>query len=283
MSFFKAAILGMVQGLTEFLPISSSGHLAIIQNLFGADGEADVFFTSLLHLGTLFAVCFVYGKTLSALIKTLFSSVPLLLKGKISWKNGLPSGGDSVRRKGMLIIYSLLPMFLVLPIKDIAERFYSSTFAVGAFLVLTAVALFLCDKLVVGKKNENDMTVRDAFVVGFAQFFAVLPGLSRSGSTITAGLVCGLDRAFAAEFSFIMSVPTIIASAALQAVEIIIDGARFNADMIPVYAVGVVFSAVSGFAAIKLFEKLLKSKKFFVFSVYCFTVGIVAMISDLLK
>lgn len=283
MSFFESIILGLVQGLTEFLPVSSSGHLAIFQELLGTEEEvSDIFFTSLLHLGTLLAVCFVYRKTLGDLIKTLFTSIVPLFKGEIKWSKGLPTENPA-RRKGILIIYALLPMFLILPIKDFVESIYSSTLLVGIALLVTSLFLFLCDRFASGRKNEETMTVKDSLIIGFTQLFAVLPGISRSGSTITAGLACGLDRNFAAEFSFIMSVPTILASFILQVVEMVIDGVSISAELIPMYIAGVITSAVSGFFAIKLLQILLKSKKFVVFSVYCLLMGIFAIILSIVK
>lgn len=283
MSFIKSIILGLVQGLTEFLPVSSSGHLAIFQELLGTEEEvSDIFFTSLLHLGTLLAVCFVYRKTLGDLLKTLFSSIGPLFKGEIKWEKGLPTE-NAARRKGILIIYALLPMFLILPIKDFVESIYSSTLLVGIALLVTSLFLFLCDRFACGKKNEETMTVKDSLIIGFTQLFAVLPGISRSGSTITAGLACGLDRNFAAEFSFIMSVPTILASFLFQVIEMIVDGVSVSAELIPVYIAGVVTSAVSGFFAIKLLQMLLKTKKFVIFSVYCLLMGIFAIVLSIVK
>ena len=283
MSFIKSIILGLVQGLTEFLPVSSSGHLAIFQELLGTEEEvSDIFFTSLLHLGTLLAVCFVYRKTLGDLLKTLFSSIRPLFKGEIKWEKGLPTG-NAARRKGILIIYALLPMFLIFPIKDFVESIYSSTLLVGIALLVTSLFLFLCDRFACGKKNEETMTVKDSLIIGFTQLFAVLPGISRSGSTITAGLACGLDRNFTAEFSFIMSVPTILASFLFQVIEMIVDGVSVSVELIPVYIAGVVTSAVSGFFAIKLLQMLLKTKKFVVFSVYCLLMGIFAIVLSIVK
>lgn len=283
MSFIEAVILGLVQGLTEFLPVSSSGHLAIFQELLGTDGgSSDIFFTSLLHLGTLFAVCFVYRKTLAELFGTLFGSIGPLFKGEIKWEKGLPTE-NMTRRKGILIIYALLPMFLILPVKNFVESIYSSTLVVGIALMVTSFFLFLCDRFASGKKTEEKMTVKDSLVIGFVQLFAVLPGISRSGSTITAGLACGLDRNFAAEFSFIMSVPTILASVVFQVIEMIADGTGVSTELIPVYLVGMITAAISGFCAIKLLQLLLKSKKFFVFSIYCLIAGIFAIVLNFVK
>jgi len=283
MTLIKSIILGLVQGLTEFLPVSSSGHLVIFQELLGTEEEvSDIFFTSLLHLGTLLAVCFVYRRSLGVLIRTLFTSIGPLFKGEIKWEKGLPTE-DPIRRKGLLIIYSLLPMFLILPIKNAVESIYSSTLLVGIALLVTSIFLFLCDKFAAGKKDETTMSVKDSIVIGFVQLFAVLPGISRSGSTITAGLACGLNRNFAAEFSFIMSVPTILASFLLQVIEMIVNGVSVSAEHIPVYIAGIVTSAVSGFFAIKLLQMLLKTKKFVVFSAYCLLMGIFAIVLSIVK
>lgn len=277
MNFIKAVIMGIVQGLSEFLPISSSGHLVIIDRLFhlGSEAEADVFFDMLLHLGTLVAVFIVFRKTIWELIVCFFSTLKQIFTGKFHFKETTPMQ----KMLGFLII-SILPLFVILPFKDDIENLYNSLLPVGIALIINSIVLFLCDRFKEGKKTSGTMRKRDALVVGIAQAIAVVPGISRSGSTITAGVGMGLKRSEAARYSFILSIPTILAGVLLNAVDSVKKG--IDTSLIPQYIVGFIVAAVVGFFAIKLLQYILKSKKFIVFSAYCFVVGVTAVILGIL-
>ncbi len=277
MNFIKAVIMGIVQGLSEFLPISSSGHLVIIDRLFhfGSEAEADVFFDMLLHLGTLVAVFIVFRKTIWELIVCFFSTLKQIFTGKFHFKETTPMQ----KMLGFLII-SILPLFVILPFKDDIENLYNSLLPVGIALIINSIVLLLCDRFKEGKKTSGTMRKRDALVVGIAQAIAVVPGISRSGSTITAGVGMGLKRSEAARYSFILSIPTILAGVLLNAVDSVKKG--IDTSLIPQYIVGFIVAAVVGFFAIKLLQYILKSKKFIVFSAYCFVVGVTAVILGIL-
>lgn len=269
--------MGIVQGLSEFLPISSSGHLVIIDRLFhfGSEAEADVFFDMLLHLGTLVAVFIVFRKTIWELIVCFFSTLKQIFTGKFHFKETTPMQ----KMLGFLII-SILPLFVILPFKDDIENLYNSLLPVGIALIINSIVLLLCDRFKEGKKTSGTMRKRDALVVGIAQAIAVVPGISRSGSTITAGVGMGLKRSEAARYSFILSIPTILAGVLLNAVDSVKKG--IDTSLIPQYIVGFIVAAVVGFFAIKLLQYILKSKKFIVFSAYCFVVGVTAVILGIL-
>ncbi len=278
MTLIQSILLGLVQGITEFLPVSSSGHLILFQNILNIDiGTHDIFFDTMLHFGTLIAVFFAFRKKICALISTFFKSIPQLFKGKLHAKTA--SGNQ---RMIFFIIVSILPLFVLVPFKDKIETAYSSTLLVGIALLVTSIFLFASDHIVTGKKDAEKMTLKDSIVVGIVQAIALVPGISRSGSTITAGLACGFNRKFAAEYSFILSIPTILGSVVLNIFDIVQEGS-FNISLLPVFLVGTAVAAISGFAAIKLLEYILKSKKFTVFSVYCFAVGVFAIIFSLVK
>ena len=182
----------------------------------------------------------------------------------------------------LMLIVSCLPLFVALIFKDKAEMLKDSLWAVGAALIVNSVILFVCDRLPDRKKDASNMGVGNSLAVGFMQAVAIIPGISRSGSTITAGVASGLDREFAAQYTFILSIPTILAGAAVSLKDAVAENAIIAQD-IPAYIVGVVVSGVVGFFAIRLLQYILKSKKFIIFSVYSFVVGAAAIIFSIVK
>lgn len=275
MSVIEAVILGLIQGLTEFLPVSSSGHLALAKAFFNIEGGG-LFLDAVLHLGTLAAVLFVFRKLIWNLIKAFFGLIKKLFTKRFSWKNATTD-----ERMIIFLIVSVLPLFLILPVKDSVESMSECVWAVGIALIINSFILLISDFVRSGKKTAADMRFRDAAAVGFVQLIAVTPGISRSGSTITAGVACGLERSYAAQYSFILSIPTILAGAAVSFKDALEQG--LQASQAPSYLVGFVVAAITGFAAIKLLEYLLKSKKFYIFAAYTFIVGVVAVIFGLTR
>ncbi len=270
MKIWFAAFLGLVQGLTEFLPVSSSGHLSIFQNMFGMENpeQSHLLFDVLLHLGTLVSVCIVYRKDISDIIRGLFS-----LFGKSNNKKSDVKNRASVRFL-LLVIVATLPLFVAIFFNDYAEKLYSNTLFIGFALIVTGILLFVSDKLVRGKKNEKSATIGNALVVGIMQAIAIIPGLSRSGSTITAGLFQGFDREFAVKFSFLMSIPAILGANILSLFKALKAGVDFS----PVYLVGVAVAAVSGYFAINLVKYISKKDKFGGFAYYCWAVGLITVV-----
>ena len=276
MNIIESIVLGIIQGLTEFLPISSSGHLALAQKMFGMQ-NAGFFLEALLHIGTLVAVFIAFRKLIAGLFKALFTMMGKIFRGKFSLKNAEPC-----ERMLLMLIVSCLPLFVALIFKDKAEMLKDSLWAVGAALIVNSVILFVCDRLPDRKKDDSNMGVGNSLAVGFMQAVAIIPGISRSGSTITAGVASGLDREFAAQYTFILSIPTILAGAAVSFKDAVAENAIIAQD-IPAYIVGVVVSGVVGFLAIRLLQYILKSKKFIIFSVYSFVVGAAAIIFSIVK
>lgn len=276
MNIIESIVLGIIQGLTEFLPISSSGHLALAQKMFGMQ-NAGFFLEALLHIGTLVAVFIAFRKLIAGLFKALFTMMGKIFRGKFSLKNAEPC-----ERMLLMLIVSCLPLFVALIFKDKAEMLKDSLWAVGAALIVNGVILFVCDRLPDRKKDASNMGIGNSLAVGFMQAVAIIPGISRSGSTITAGVASGLDREFAAQYTFILSIPTILAGAAVSFKDAVAENAIIAQD-IPAYIVGVVVSGVVGFLAIRLLQYILKSKKFIIFSVYSFVVGAAAIIFSIVK
>ena len=276
MSYLTAMVMGLIQGIAEFLPISSSGHLAIFQNFFGmSDIEHDyMLFDVLLHLGTLIAVFVAYWGDIVTLVKEFFTMVHL---------RRLPAGQHPdypARRMIVMLIVATLPLFLVLPVKDHVESLYSNTFFVGFALIVTGLMLFFSDRMRRGTKTERNATMLDAIIVGFGQALAVVPGISRSGTTIAVGMVRKFDREYAVRFSFLLSIPAVLGANILSLADALKSGTDWS--LLPMYLVGVVVAAVSGYLAIRLLRYIAKKGSFGWFSYYCWGAGLVTLALSLI-
>ena len=273
MTLLSSILLGLIQGVAEFLPISSSGHLAIAEHLLGASGtHPPEFFDVLLHLGTLLAVFVAYWKDIRDMVVEFFCGVRDLAH------HSTPVPVPPARRLILLIIVGTLPLFAVLPIKDLVEGLADNMYFVGGALIVTGCLLFASDRVRKGRKTEKSATLLDVFLVGVAQAIATCPGISRSGTTITAGCFLGFDRKFAVRYSFLMSIPAVFGANILSikdALETVVWAE------VPVYLVGVLVSAVVGYACIRLLKMIADKGKFGFFSYYCWTVGVLTIIMNL--
>lgn len=278
MTISSAILLGIVQGVAEFLPISSSGHLAILQNLFALSaGEDHLFFDVLLHLGTLISICVCYWGDIVAMVREVF----IVLRGGRR-ADGTPVQGNlGAARLFMMIVVGTLPLFLVLPINDKVEELYYITPFIGVALLLTGCMLFVSDKMTPGKRTEKNMRFRDALVIGLCQCVATLPGLSRSGTTITAGIATGLDRNFAMKYSFLLSLPAVLGANLLSFIKAI-GSESIDASLIPAYLIGMLAAMLSGIAAISLMKLIAKKSKFGWFAYYCWGAGALTIIFSLI-
>ena len=299
MTIVEAIIQGVVQGLTEFLPVSSSGHLTITQHVLGLDLEGgNLFFNVMLHIGTLVAVVAFYHKLIWRLIKAFFSMIGDIFTGKFRWKEL-----SDDKRMVIMVIIGLLPLallFLPVPgtgmkLKDFVESFNTSKYfiVVGICLLLTSILLFIgnrCSKSTVpmkhakgGETGRTSMNVVDALVVGLTQCFATLPGLSRSGSTLSVGQMRGLNKQTALDYTFILGTPAIIAAAVLEGKDALESGMdAISADLVPII-VGMVVSAVVGYLAIALFKWLLRTDKMIIFIIYTAIIGIAVIVISILE
>ena len=277
MTLFSSIVLGVIQGVTEFLPVSSSGHLAIAEQLFGMDGVSEIpaFFDVLLHLGTLAAVFVAYWDDIRAMVLELFRGI-----GDLS-RRTVPHPLPSARRLILLILVGTLPLFLVLPVKDAVEALGDNLYFVAGALIFTGCLLFLCDHVAKGGKTERDASFRDVLTVGIAQAIATCPGISRSGATITADCLAGFERTFAVRYSFLMSIPAILGANLLSLKDALEYG--IVAEEIPLYLIGVVVAAVVGYACIRLLHMIARRGKFGGFAVYCWAVGALTLVGTLVK
>lgn len=270
MTYWMSIVLGFIQGVAEFLPISSSGHLSIFQNWFGLE-EPDNLFNVLLHFATLIAVCVVYWRDIVDMITEFFRGVAALTNRKDDHGPVPPA-----RRLVMMVILGTLPLVLVLPIEDKVEALGGSNLFVGIALLLTGVILFVSDRMAKGKKNARTATVKDALLVGCAQAIAVVPGLSRSGCTIAAGMAVGFDRTFAVRFSFLLSLPAVLGATLLKVIDVAKDGV--DTALLPIYLVGMVVAGVVGYFSIRLVNLLAQKNKFGKFAYYCWAMGLAAIV-----
>ncbi len=274
MKYLYAAFMGLLQGVTEFLPVSSSGHLSLFQTFFKGTAP-DNLFNVLLHFATLLAVCVVYRQDIAQMVLEFFRGVRALVSGDSRGEKVPPA-----RRLVLMVILGTLPLFLVLPFKDKVEALGASPLFIGCALLVTGLLLFASDRFSPGhRKTERTMTVADALLVGCGQALAVVPGLSRSGTTISAGMARGLDRPFAVRYSFLLSLPAVLGATLLEAVDVVQEG--IDAALIPQYLVGMVVAAVSGYFAIGLVKLLADKGKFGAFAYYCWAVGALAILAAL--
>ena len=272
MNIFEAIMQGIIQGLTEFLPVSSSGHLSLYQHFTGNSGEGALLFSAVLHLGTLVAVFTAFRKTIWELIKELGFMIKDIFTGKFKWKEMNPP-----RRAIIMMIISLLMLIPFYIFKDFFEGVSedSDIIVEGICFLYTATILFFSDRCVKGNKKFGDITVKNAVTVGAFQGVALLPGVSRSGSTISGGLFCGFERETAVQYSFILGIPAILGGCLLQVKDAVDQKAM---DIEPLnFAVGFIVSAIVGICAIKMVNWLVKSDKFKIFAVYTLILGVVVI------
>ena len=277
MTYLTAFLLGLVQGVAEFLPISSSGHLAIAQNLLGMQeaGSVPEFFDVLLHLGTLIAVFAAYWKDICEMVVELFRGI-----GDLAHRS-TPTPVPPARRLILLIVVGTLPLFAVLPIRKAVQGLSDNMVFVGAALIVTGILLFLCDRVRKGRKTERSATWVDALLVGVGQAVATLPGVSRSGMTITAGCFVGYERRFAVRFSFLLSIPAVLGANILSVGDAVRAG--INGAEVPMYLVGVVTAAVVGYLCIRLLKYVADKGRFGAFAYYCWAVGILTLVLQAVK
>ncbi len=277
MSLINAIFQAIIQGLTEFLPVSSSGHLSLYQHFTGNSGEGALFFSAVLHLGTLLAVFVAYRVRIINMIKEFFSMI-----GDISHKKFSLKEANADRRMVVMVIAStlcLLPFAIFKGwFESVAED--SSIFAEGLCFLYTATILFLSTKCMNGRKKAGNITGRDSVVIGLFQGVALLPGVSRSGSTISAGLFCGLSRATAVEYSFILGMPAILAGCLSELLKAIKEGAAIQWGHC---FIGFVVAAAVGLGAIKLINWLVKSDRFKIFAIYTLALGGVVLLISIIE
>lgn len=280
MNTLQALIMGLLQGLTEYLPVSSSGHLTIASELFGIDGESNMTFTIAVHVATVLSTLVILGSEIGKILKGMCNPLsPRSLKGNGTFLNRL----NPDQRYVLNILVSMIPIGIVgVFFKDkVEEIFGSGLLVVGICLLLTA-ALLTFSYLARPRQREN-ISLSHAFLIGLAQAVAVLPGLSRSGSTIATGLLLGNKKEKLAQFSFLMVIPPILGEALLDVLKMVKgEEATGGIDTLPLI-VGFVAAFISGCAACKWMIGIVKKGKLIYFAYYCAIVGVASIVYSLLK
>lgn len=272
MTLIKAVVLGVVQGLTEFLPVSSSGHLAILENLMKVDENSILFFAAMLHFGTLISIFLVYYQDILNLLKEFFLILYEIITGK-----GINIKKNHYRKLGLLIITASIPTAVIgLAFSDFFESLFKSVFAVGIGLLITGTLLWVSERIAKGRKNINTTKYSDAFIVGFFQAIAIAPGISRSGSTIVGSLFRGLNKELTVKFSFLISLPAVLGAGTIEFLDAFEQG--MNGISSSVLIAGVLAATISGYAAINAMIKLVINQKLFYFSIYTWILGLVIIV-----
>jgi undecaprenyl-diphosphatase len=272
MDIIQAIIIGIVQGLTEFLPVSSSAHLVFVPYIMGT--ESNLAFDTLLHIGTLVAVVVYFWKDLVNMVESFFSSLLDLPRGQ--FRQGLQE--DQFKKLAWLVIIGTIPAGLAgVLFKDYFEGLFSNIIAVAIFLIITGFLLYsseMVSRKVTQKTSLKKMSIKSSLLIGVAQACSIAPGISRSGATISTGLFLGLERELAARFSFLLSIPAILGAAFIQIKDIssIMDintGAAIA---------GFIAAVIMGYLAIKIVLKLISERNLLVFAYYCWALGALTLI-----
>ncbi len=269
MTIIDAIFQAVIQGLTEFLPVSSSGHLSLYQHFTGNNGEGALLFSAILHLGTLIAVFIAFRDTIWALLKEFVVLIKDIFTGNFRW-----STMNGERRMIIMLVISLAMLFPFYIFKDfftgISED--DDILVEGFCFLYTSIILMLSDRCAGKDKKPENITVKDAVTVGIFQGIALLPGVSRSGSTICGGLFSGFSRDTAVKYSFILGIPAILGGCLLSIKDAAATG--FGNVNISIYLIGMAIAAVVGIMAIKMVSWLVNSNKFKIFAFYTFVLGI---------
>ena len=273
MNIFQGIIIGIVQGLTEFLPVSSSAHRIFIQKLLGV--ESSLAFYTFLHLGSLLAVLIYFRADIYKMIRAWLLSVGDILQHR--FKEGFYS--DPYKRLSWYVILATIPVGIagVFFESQVDALFAGALYVPGFFLFVTGTILYLSQRMVSGQIDMSRMGWFQSLFMGLGQACAIMPGLSRSGTTIAAGLVMGLDKEFAAKFSFILSIPAIFGAFIVQLKDIGLSMSGDGAAII----LGFVAAFISGYFAIKWLIDLIQNKSLDIFSCYCWIVGIIVFMGSI--
>ncbi len=285
MTILQAIFLGIIQGLTEFLPVSSSGHLAIAQNIFEIDTGGSMLFDIMLHVGTLAAVFVAYRKDIVRMIReAICICIDIGANTKIWISNRKNDEAlrykriihNNYRKFVVLILVSTIPTGVIgYAAKNLVEAASTTLIVPGVCLLLTGVLLVVADFTEDGKKIPRDVSYTNGFFIGIAQGISTLPGLSRSGTTITACLVSGFDKRFAVKYSFLMAVPAVLGASVLEIKDAVAE--EITGNLVLCCVIGAVVAGLVGYVCIKVMLSIVRKKKFKGFAIYCLVLGVAAI------
>lgn len=276
MNYLYTLILGVIQGITEFLPVSSSGHLAIAEMLMKIKEENTMLLAAVLHFGTLMSVCFVYREDLKELFFEFLRMIKDMAQGK-----GIQPNKNYHRRLGLFLIVATIPAGIgALLFNQLVKSAFTSFIAIGIGLLVTGFLIWFAEKTARSDKDIYKMTFKNAFLIGILQMFALAPGVSRSGTTLAGSLLSGLNRELTIKFSFILSIPIILVASITEATAGITQG--LNGLTIGNLLVGVLVASIAGYIAIKTMIKFVAKKKLYYFSYYTWLIGSIVIITVIL-
>ena len=272
MDIIQALVLGIVQGLTEFLPVSSSAHLVFVPYIIGT--TSSLAYDTLLHIGTLVAVVAYFWNDIINMLKSFFSSLLDIPRGQ--FLKGLQE--DQFKKLAWFVIIGTIPAGLAgILFKSSFESLFNSVPIVGVFLIITGFLLWgseMVSRRISNKTSLKEMSLKNSIIIGIAQAFAIAPGISRSGATISAGLFLGVDKELAARYSFLLSIPAILGAALVQAKDI---GSLMDISSVAAIA-GFIAAIISGYLAVRFMLKLIKERNLLPFAYYCWIIGPLAII-----
>jgi undecaprenyl-diphosphatase len=266
----QAVVLGIVQGLTEFLPISSSGHLIIFQHIFGLR-EAELLFGISVHLGTLAAVIVFLREELISMLTAVFKGIGQLRHPQLFWRTGWQD--RDIRLAFLIVIGSVPTAILGLLFKQVAETLFSTLLIVGIDLIITGLLLWMTRRFQKTGRSMDTLSIRDALIIGTVQGFAIMPGISRSGSTISAGIFLGINHELAARFSFLLSIPAVFGATLLSFKDFMEAGGMAWQT----WLAGALASGIVGYLSLKLLILIVKKGNLFSFAPYCWLTGLIAI------
>jgi undecaprenyl-diphosphatase len=271
MNLIQAIILGLVQGLTEFLPVSSSGHLVLVEKFLGL-GASNLRFEVAVHLATLLAVCYAFRRRIGKLIKAVFTGRIRRVKGKWQFND------DNLRLALLLILATIPAAVIGILFDDLIEQAFNNPIAVSLALLVTGAILFGTGRVA---KRQEKISWKHSLIIGLSQALAILPGISRSGTTISAGIYSGADQEKSAEFSFLLSIPVILGAGLLEFKDVLKTG--LPPGELAAIILGGLAAALSGYLAINILLKIIRNSKLQYFAYYCWAAGLVSLAWLLLK
>lgn len=272
MTFWEAILFGLIQGFTEIMPVSSSAHLSILGNLFGISSNAVNYpmMTVFLHMGTLISVLIVYLPA----IEEMLDEILIMLRagsGEIRGRRHYPA-----TRLAIMIGVSCLPLVLLFPFLDFIDMLYYNNIFIGVALILSGFVLFISDRLLSGEKDERNITFLDALLVGFCQMVAAIPGISRTGTVMTACKAVGMNKEFSLKYAFLLSLPVVFVMNIVHFVTAIEYGFVWNE--VPMYLIGMAVAFLAGTYAMRIVRRAAENGKFHNFAYYNWVAGVLFII-----
>lgn len=271
MELLQSVMLGIIQGLTEFLPVSSSGHLVLLQNLFGIR-EPELLFDISLHIGTLIAIFIVFYREIRNILQTLLR-LPVLIKSSGNLKS-LFADNEEIRIAVLIITGSIPTAILGILFHQIVDQIFGSVWIVGAMLIVTGTLLWFTRQISTEGRPLRKVRIRDVLMIGVMQGLAIMPGISRSGSTIAVALFLGINREIAGRYSFLLSIPAILGAMILG-----LDSTTIQTNIpVRITLLGTVIAAIVGYIALKILLRLVKQGHLYYFAPYCWLLGAATLI-----